>query len=250
MPEILSGWFTDRMTGRAEAGGQVTWIFDRFGARFPYDVLVAEPPARLLLKGNPVGRPPYHLEILIGAGEGGGTTIEIVNSGFMTGSRGTGSDGAGSREAGADDEFEGVVSGWQMALAILTRYLERHHGQPRESFFAMQPARFDYEAIRPYFQDPKLLSRWLTRSGGIGATGTSIRLELFDGSTLSGEVLAVTSREAAISWSEINGILELKAFQLSPLQRAVCLRGSGWGLSGDEAARVEKSMPLIASSKP
>lgn len=234
-PEILSGWFTDRMTGRAATGGSVTWIFDRFGSKYPYDVLIADPPSRLVLKGNPVGRPPYILEVRISAQPGGGSLIDVVNSGFAARAE---SPGGG----GADDEFEGVVSGWRMALAILAHYLERHFGRPRESFFAMQPARFEYETVRRYFTEAAPLGKWLTRSGSIGAAGSPFSLVLRDGSPMTGVVLATTSREMALSWEEIDGAIELKSFQLSPRQRAVCVRGSAWGSDEERAARVEREL--------
>ena len=49
--------------------------------------------------------------------------------------------------------------------------------------------------------------------------------------TLTGHLLADSGRELALSWDEIEGVLELKAFEIGPQGRAVCLRGCGWGLA-------------------
>jgi len=230
-PRHLCGWFTDTASGRARPGATVTWGFDRFRCRFPYEVLAAVPGSRLVLQGAPVGRPPYLLEILIDAHDGA-TTVELINSGFSVGT----SD---------DEETEGVHSGWRIALAIMKLYLERHYGRPRLSFFAMQPAPFEYGQISRYFHEPDGLARWLTSSGAVGAEGDAFELVLRDGSPMSGRVLAVTPRETALSWDEADGVVELKAFRLGPRIRAVSLRGSGWGMS-EEKARAIESMAVAS----
>lgn len=227
-PQRLSQWFTDRAKGRARRGGTITWIFDRFGSSFPYEVLDSEPPSRLVLKGSPPGRPPYLLEIQIEP-DGDGCIVRVVNSGFSVGPE-------------TEEEYEGVRSGWQMALAILKQYLEHHFGRPKRLFFAMQPAPFDYEQILSYFLEEPRLARWLTVSGAVGHPDSRYSLILRDGSPMTGRVLTVTSREVALSWDEIDGVIELKAFRLGPRMRAVCVRGFGWDLSEEEGARVETGM--------
>jgi uncharacterized protein YndB with AHSA1/START domain len=227
-PERLSQWFADRVEGQARAGGTMTWIFERFGSRFPYDVVIAVPRTRLVLKGSPPGRRPFFLEILIGE-EGPDTTLRILNSGFSTGEE-------------SDEEYEGVLSGWRMALAILREYLERHFGRPKSPFFAMQPASFTYDEILPWFHEAPLLYRWLTTAGGIDPTeGALYEVALRGGGRMSGRVLAVTSREIALGWEEIGGVVEMKAFKLGPLQRAVAVRGCGWTIQPARAAKIERS---------
>ncbi len=230
-PQHLCGWFTDTASGRARPGATVTWGFDRFRCRFPYEVLVADPGARLVLEGAPVGRPPYLLEVRITAQEGG-TAVELINSGFSVGPE-------------DDEEFEGVLSGWRMALAIMKLYVENHYGRQRRTFFAMQPAPFEYERIRHYFHAPDGLARWLASSGAIGQEGDRYSLVLRDGTRMSGLVLAVTTREVAVSWEEADGVVELKAFRLGPRLRAVSLRGSVWGM-GEERAREIESMAIAS----
>lgn len=227
-PDILCGWFTDRAKGRARVGATVTWCFDRFRMELPYEVLVADPGEHLVLKGSPVGRPPYLFEVRLDP-DGAGTRVRLVNSGFGVGSR-------------LDEQREGVESGWRVALAILKLYLESHFGLPRATFFAMQPAEFDYPEVRELFLREDRLARWLTSRGNVGAPGDRCALVLRGGAPLTGCVLEVTSREAVVSWEEISGVLELKSFLLGPRIRAVALRGCGWGLDEDRAAGIEKEM--------
>ena len=227
-PETLSQWFTDRARGEARAGASFIWSFDRFGSNFTYTVLQADEPRRLILSGAPPGRPPYVLEIAI-AEEGSGCRVRVINSGFAMG-------------GDNDEEFEGVESGWTMTLSIMKEYLEHHAGRSRHSFFAMQAASFGYEEVLHYFTRADGLARWLSAGGEIGAVGTSYRLSLHSGEAITGRVLAITSREVAVSWEEIGGVLEMKAFMLGPRTRALCLRGCGWSLSEEGAARLEMQM--------
>jgi len=227
-PARLSEWFTDRAKGRAAVGGTVTWFFDRFKTQFPYDVIAATEGSHLVLKGSPPGRPAYVLEIQI-TGQDGGALVRIINSGFSVGVEN-------------DEEHEGVLSGWQMALAILKHYLENHFGEPKTGFFAMQPAPLDYEKILHYFLEEEGLMRWLTSSGAIGAPGERYTLTLRDGSPMSGRVLAMTSREVAVSWDEIDGVAEIKAFRIGPRSRAVAVRGCGWNLPEERAEEIDRML--------
>jgi uncharacterized protein YndB with AHSA1/START domain len=227
-PATLSQWFTDRARGEAREGASFTWYFDRFGSDFTYTVLAADEPRRLILSGSPPGRPPYVLEIVIQE-EASGCRVRVINSGFAMG-------------ADNDEEFEGVESGWIMTLSIMKEYLEHHAGRSRHSFFAMQAAPFGYEEVLHYFTRADGLARWLSAGGEIGPAGSAYKLTLHSGESITGRVLAITSREVALSWEEIGGVLEMKAFMLGPRTRALCLRGCGWGFSEEGAARIEMQM--------
>jgi hypothetical protein len=76
-------------------------------------------------------------------------------------------------------------------------------------------------------------------------------LELQEGGTLSGRVLAKTKSEVALAWDEIHGALELKAFPLGP-QKVLCIRGCGWGFSAEKAkaieAQMERALERLASA--
>ncbi|MGA2595209.1 MAG: SRPBCC domain-containing protein [Bryobacteraceae bacterium] len=226
-PEKLAHWFTDKASGEARPGNTMTWFFDKFNYTIPYQILEALPPERLsMLFHSPAGDPGI-LEITI-EHAGGETVMRLVNSGFRDG-------------AEWDDEFEGTNSGWQMAVAVLQHYLENYFGEPRSSFLAMRPAEFRYEQLGPFFREASGLSRWLAVSATQDADGR-YNLVFHDGSRLNGLILATTRREVALSWPEIRGVLELKAFGLGPGTKVLGVRGCGWSLDPARAAAIETQM--------
>jgi len=213
-PEKIAHWFPDRAEGQAAPGENITWIFDKFNCRIPYEVLAAEPGKRFVVRWNPPpGMNPGILEITI-AKESGETVMGLVESGFREGTE-------------WNEEFEGTDSGWRMATALLKHYVENYYGMPRSSFLAMHPVEFSFEQVPPFQRDPEKLARWLTTSGGFGEVGEKFHMELREGGPVSGRVLAKTKKEVALAWNEIHGSLELKAFQMGP-QKILCVRGCGW----------------------
>jgi uncharacterized protein YndB with AHSA1/START domain len=145
-PEKIAHWFPDKAEGKAEPGAAITWIFDKFNYRVPYEVLVAEPAKRFAIRWNPPpGMNPGILEITI-AKESGETVMRLVNSGFREG-------------AEWDNEYEGIDSGWRMAVALLKLYLENYYGTPRKTFLVMHPAEFAFEQIPPFHRDPANLAK-------------------------------------------------------------------------------------------
>src|SRR6202044_2338538 len=74
-----------------------------------------------------------------------------------------------------------------------------------------------------------------------GIVGERCEFQLRDAGKLTGRVLAITSREVTVSWDEIGGVLELKAFSMGP-QRVVCLRGFSWRLKAEEMAEIEQKL--------
>jgi uncharacterized protein YndB with AHSA1/START domain len=224
-PQKLAHWFVDRAEGTAVEGSTLTWYFDRFKYAMPYEVYSAVPGRHLVLTGQPPGRPRFYLEIEIRV-DGRTTVVELTNSGFLD-------------TSGWDQEYEGIFSGWRMALAMLKLYAERYFGKPRAQFFAMRPARYEFNELLPYYREPAALGSWLTISGSIGDEGSPYKLLLRDGGAASGEVLAVTGWEVGLSWSEIDGYLGLKGFAI-PGGRAIAIHGCGWGLSESAAAELER----------
>ncbi len=192
-------------------------------------MLEAVPEKRLLLQGEiPTVLPPI-TEITI-EHHGGETVLTLVNSGF-------------DENAAWEDEFQGTVSGWQLALAALKHYVENYFGEPKRSIHVMRPAEFSYEQILHFFLKARGLARWLTTSGAIGRPGDPCALALPDGQKLTGRVLAVTAREAAVSWSEIRGLLEFKAYKMHGQPgHQLGLRVSGWSLSETRAAALERQL--------
>jgi uncharacterized protein YndB with AHSA1/START domain len=227
-PEKIAHWFPDRAEGQAEPGATITWIFDKFKYRIPYEVLIAQPAETFAIRWNPPpGMNPGILEITFSK-EGGQTVIRLVNSGFREG-------------AEWNDEFEGIDSGWRMSLALLKHYLDNYFGISRSSFLVMRPAEFSFEQVVPLHRTAAGLRKWLTNSGGYGEVGESFSLELREGGKASGRVLAKTNRETTLGWDEIRGVLELKAFSMGP-QKMLCVRGCGWGLSAEKAKELEEQM--------
>lgn len=224
-PARLAEWFPDRAEGRAVEGAVQTWFFDRFGYELPYEVLAAVPGERLVLTGEAPGRPRQYIEVEIATAEGV-STLTLTHSGFLD-------------TDGWDEEYEGIVSGWTLALGVLQEYAERHYGQPRAQFFARRPAAFAYGDLRAYFRDADGLRAWLTRDGHVGEPGEPCALVLQDGQRLSGRVLAVTGWEVLLSWDEIGGVVALKAFSLGGGRRAICVHGSGWDLPPARGAALE-----------
>jgi uncharacterized protein YndB with AHSA1/START domain len=226
--EKIAHWFPDRAEGKAEPGATITWIFDKFNYRIPYEVLIAEPGEKFAIRWNPPpGMNPGILEVTISK-EGGETVIRLVNSGFREG-------------AEWNEEFEGVDSGWRMALALLKHYLDNYFGTARTSFLVLRPAEFSFEHVVPLHRTGAGLKKWLTKAGEYGEVGESFALELQEGGKVSGRVLAKTKRETSLAWDEIHGVLELKAFSMGP-QKILCVRGCGWGLHPEKAKELEGQM--------
>jgi uncharacterized protein YndB with AHSA1/START domain len=224
-PEKIAQWFTDRASGEARAGSIVTWNWEKFfQVAMQYEVLESVPGERLALLWSAPGRDPGIIEVIIERA-GSETVVRLVNSGFGEG-------------AEWDEQYEGVASGWRMALALLKLCLENYFGEPRQTFQAFRPASFSNERLAPYFRDATELAQWLTVSGAIHDAGEPCTLALRGSLPLSGRVLARTSREVTVSWDEIRGVLELKAFAMGP-QRIVGVRGCGWGLDAAQARKIE-----------
>lgn len=224
-PEKLAQWFPDRAEGRAVEGAVQTWYFDRFGYTLPYEVYSSVPGEHLVLTGEPPGRPRFFLEIEIARSDGL-TTVNLLNS-------------AGVPEEAWNEDMEGIVSGWMMALALLRLYVERYYGQPRSQFFVMRPATYEYEDLVRFYREPEFLARWLTLDGSVRDIGDPVALTLRDGQTITGEVLALTAWEVQLSWEEIAGAIAFKGFRRGTEGRTVCIHGSGWGLSAERAAALE-----------
>jgi uncharacterized protein YndB with AHSA1/START domain len=226
-PEKIAQWFVDRATGEAKPGGTMTWFFDKFGYALPYKILDAVPGKLIVFQWDPSQGNPGILEVRIERA-GGATIVRLINSGFR-------------EDAAWNDEYEGVVSGWKISLAILKFYLENQFRRAKSTILILRPASFAYEQLLKYFLEPAKLSQWLTSSGAIGNLGEKCELRLTDAGKLTGQVLAVTNREVALSWDEIGGTLELKAFAMGP-QHMVCMRVMSWRLNPDETAQLEQKI--------
>ncbi|HEV3253043.1 MAG TPA: SRPBCC domain-containing protein [Candidatus Acidoferrales bacterium] len=229
-PENFAQWFVDRATGEPKVGSTFTWFFDKFQYVMPFEVIEAVPGERFVLRWSDplLGRPPGMIDVTI-AREGGVTVLRLVNSGFQEG-------------AEWDEEYQGTVSGWQTALALLKLYLENYFGKPKTMIMALRPASYRYQQLLPLFTTPDGLGKWLTRSGAVGMPGDRCELALKDDGSVTGRVLAITRHEAALSWEEIHGALELKGFSMGPAGRMICVRVTSWGAAAARMAEIEQHM--------
>lgn len=218
-PERIRQWFPDDARGKPEPGEEIVHVWSSFGGmEMAHRVLEAEPGRRLLVEADSPTGFPFRQEIRIERSDDGSTTIDLVHYGF-------------DPDADWDDEYEGIDSGWQLALATLSYYLEEHFGEDRTVFFGMRPVPVAPEELQPLFRRENGLARWLTRTGSLEGkrVGDPVRLELTDGIPFTGTLLADSGRELALGWDEIDGVLELKAFSIGSGAWAAALRCSAWG---------------------
>ena len=146
---------------------------------------------------------PYLMEITI-TQEGGSTVIRLVNSGF-------------SEDAAFDDEYGGVVSGWQMALATMKHWLEQYPEGQRTHRIVIRPATYTFDQLRPLFQTADGRRQWL--------------VPLVPEDAL---MLTDTGREVLLAWNHRQAVLGLKAFAMGP-QSVVALDFSTWAPRPDLA---------------
>lgn len=198
-PEQIANWFVDRAEGTATPGEAMTWIFDTFNYRMPVPIIDVEPGRTFVTGSGDVPGPqghPYLMEITI-TRDGGDTVMRLVNSGFSEDSR-------------FDDEYEGVVSGWEMALATMKRWLERYPDRRRAHRIVIEPATYTWAAVTPLFQTADGRRRWLEPEVPADSA-----------------VLADTGREVLLAWDGRDAVIGLKAFRMGP-QQMVALDLSTW----------------------
>ena len=211
-PQQIANWFVDRAEGVAKPGEVMTWMFDTFNYTMPVPIIEAEPGRTFVTGSGDVPGPqglPYLMEITI-TQAGGETIVRLVNSGF-------------SADAAFDDEYEGVVSGWTMALATLKRWLERYSTRSRTHRIEIQPASYTWETLHPLFHTVEGRGAWLEPAVGADAA-----------------VLADTGREVLLAWEAHDAVLGLKAFRMGP-QPVLALDFSTWS----PAPRVDAAVDAM-----
>jgi uncharacterized protein YndB with AHSA1/START domain len=215
-PQQIANWFVDRAEGIAAPGEVMTWFFDTFNYRLPVPIVEAIPGETFVTGSGDQPGPqelPYLMEITI-TQEGGTTVLRLVNSGF-------------SHDAKFDDEFEGVVSGWKMALATMKYWLEHYDRTQRTHRLAIEPANYTWESLRPLFGTAEGRRAWLE--------------PLLPADT---QALVATGREALLAWPDQDAVLGLKAFRIGP-QSVVALDFSSW--TADPARHQNISAELHAA---
>ena len=231
-PGKISQWFADSAEGWAHKGAEVTWIFDEFGYRIPYQVVESIPGECLVFGGEMQGRPPFLLEVRIKR-EAGETVVKLVNSGFLDG-------------GSFDEEYEGVVSGWTLALAMLKYYVEEHYGENKQTILIMREADVDLDRLRPWYTEPELMNQWLTSTAdGPLRDGQPYRFVLKNGTPVSARVAKMSKREVATIWPDQSAFVELKGWTAGP-KKIIAIRITCW--NPDEGfmahARAETSAAL------
>ena len=180
----LRRWFSPEASTELKVGGEIVWEW-KGHHRWPQRIEILEPGRRLRTRYDSAvddesgGKKPLFIDFLL-EGEGGTTTLRLVQSGFGS-------------EAGFDGEYDGISRGWPVELRSLRLYLERHAGKDRRLAFASVDI------------DLGSTAAWerLTSQEGINcgsavesmAEGAPFRFETTDGDVFSGRALACHARE-------------------------------------------------------
>lgn len=212
-PEKISQWFADHAEGWAHKGADVTWIFDEFGYRIPYHVVESIPGECVIFGGQIPGRIPFLLEVTI-TRAGGETIVRLVNSGFFEG-------------GSFDEEYEGVVSGWQLALAMLKYYAEHYYGVAKQQYLLTREAQFDLAQLPDWYTRPTRLNQWLTTTALVGNENEPYTFALQNGPRVQGTVAAISRREASYEWPSQHALIELKGWAAGA-QKLLAIRVTGW----------------------
>lgn len=227
LPDQVRRWFSDDAHGELTPGSELVHVFHGHGEH-RYRVVQAEAPRRLVLEGDMDGL-AFRQETVIRR-DGGTTVLRLVHSGFGT----------------VDPESEvtrGIDSGWTMALALLKHYAEEYFGREKVAMSLFRPARFEYETLlRGRYLSAAGLRSWLAEDASDIAPGGVVHLRLPSGRTLTGRPLAITDHEVSLSWEELEGVLELKAFGTGPAERVLGVRVTAWRAEPGEMEEIRREL--------
>lgn len=134
-----------------------------------------------------------------------------------------------------DELAAGVASGWANALRYLELYLSHYHGRTKRTVIALAAGPIGYEAVLSWFEPGLRRERWLDVQAG----------ELLPGWRLD--------RHFVWLWPNIEGTIELNAFQGASGQPMLALRAVSWssnpveGLDARIRACVDRLSGLLLS---
>ena len=115
--EGLRGWWTPRVSGRGDAGGELRFAFDGVDETIRMRVVRAEPSGVTWTCLEHSGLPDWrgtHLDFAIRAGDENSCTLDFCHRGLTP----------------AFDCYEDCALGWSHFLASLLAYVERGRGAP------------------------------------------------------------------------------------------------------------------------
>ncbi|MFN8610427.1 MAG: SRPBCC domain-containing protein [Vulcanimicrobiota bacterium] len=228
--DLLGHWMADSASGWLAVGGTLSLTWERFGMTIEYKVAEVKVCQQLVLKSP------------MGSGQ------QTVTFGLRRAGRSTWVDVTDAPAPFTPhNPHSSADSNWSLSMAVLKLYVEKYFRRQRHSFMAVAKASFTFGEIMALYASSQGLENWLADRFEIWPSenpivGKPYRLVTKDGRTMSGYIMAVTDKEASLSWDEINGFLELKTFSLGPGNQMLCLRGSGYGLTSEQAAEVEESL--------
>lgn len=197
----LRQWFAPTASIDARVGGEVVWQWGNHH-RWAQKIEILEPGSRLrtrydsLVDDGAGGKRPLYIDFLL-EGEGGMTTLRLVQSGF-------------GAEAAFDSEYDGIRRGWPVELRSLRLYLERHRGSERQVVWSTKDLTLGAgEAWRRLVSD---------RGFGCGTAVESMRegapfeLRTADGDIVRGEALCCHERQfSAVAGSHGDAFFRIAA---------------------------------------
>ncbi len=224
----LRRWFAPDASFDPKVGGEVVWNWTGHH-RWVQRIEILEPGARLRTRYDSAvddgagGKRPLFIDFLL-EGDGGSTTLRVVQSGF-------------GPEADFDAEYDGISRGWPVELQSLRLYVERHAGKDRG--LAWAAASIDTPADLAWQQ---LTGEQGFRCGTLvdaHAMGTPFRFESADGEVFAGTALHCHPREfSGIASSHGDAFLRISCEPCADQTQPWCWLAA-WDRPADELAALQ-----------
>ena len=222
----LRNWFAPEAACDAQVGGEIVWAWGEHH-RWVQRIEALEPGARLRTRYDSAvddgdgGKRPLFVEFLL-SGEGGSTTLRLVQSGF-------------GPEADFDEEYDGISRGWPVELQSLKLYCERHDGRGRTLAWSTLDLDLDGDEI------------WRRLSGDRGFAfgeaaastrpGSPVRFTTVAGDVFEGTALTCQARElTAVLSSHGDAFLRVSVEEWAGQRHVWCWLAGYGDAAGDLAA--------------
>jgi uncharacterized protein YndB with AHSA1/START domain len=220
-PEGLANWQADSAEGESRLGGKLRLRWAAFGAEIELEIVQWAPPRRVTFR------------------QGGSLVDFHVDDRRLT---------VVQRDADGLDDAAGLQSSWQLALAQLAHWVQRHPGRQRSVQWLVDEMTTTPELVYLALTEPELRSRWLTEPPDtpLADVGEEYRMQLAGGPELSGTVLAkIEGRDVGLSCREAGEATLMVRTLPSPTQsnsRLVALCWSEWGPPRESGRRVVRCL--------